>query len=294
MSTQADGFTGAGVAQTAQAPVVDFTRPAGEPALIAADSVSWRVFKNPVSLYIGGITAVLLELAEPRVRTGVWEHTTFRTDPLPRLKRTGLAAMVTVYGPRSTAERMIAGVTRMHSRVRGVTPGGHPYEALQPELMDWVQATASFGFLQAYHRFVTPLSVADRDRFYAESRPGALLYGAPGSPASEAQQQALFDAMLPAMEASPIVGEFLDIMRRTPSLPLPLRPLQALYLRAAVTLLPAPVRERLGLGGEYRLPGWQRALVRITGRLADRIPLRSAPPAQSCVRLGLPADYLYK
>ena len=79
---------------------VDFTVPAGEPALTAPDSVSWQVFKNPIALFVGGVTAVLLELAEPRVRTGVWEHTTFRTDPIPRMRRTGLAAMVTVYGPQ--------------------------------------------------------------------------------------------------------------------------------------------------------------------------------------------------
>jgi hypothetical protein len=79
---------------------VDFSRPAREPALVSPDSVSWRVFKNPVSLFIGGVTAVIMELAEPRVRTGVWEHTTFRVDPIRRLRRTGLAAMVTVYGAR--------------------------------------------------------------------------------------------------------------------------------------------------------------------------------------------------
>ena len=47
-----------------------------------ADSVAWRVFRNPVALFVGGVTAVILELAEPRVRSGVWDHTTFRTDPL--------------------------------------------------------------------------------------------------------------------------------------------------------------------------------------------------------------------
>ncbi len=62
-------------------PRVDFTKPAGAPALFAPNSVSWRVMKNPVALFIGGIAAVILELAEPRVRTGVWEHTTFRSDP---------------------------------------------------------------------------------------------------------------------------------------------------------------------------------------------------------------------
>ncbi len=88
-------------------PKPDFSTPAGEPALTAPDSVSWRVFKNPISLFIGGASAVLLELAEPRVRSGVWDHTSFRTDPVRRLQRTGLAAMMTVYGPKSEAEAMI-------------------------------------------------------------------------------------------------------------------------------------------------------------------------------------------
>src|SRR5207237_581182 len=59
-------------------PRFDFCAPPGEAALVAADSISWRIFKNPVALFIGGVAAVILELAEPRVRTGVWEHTSFR------------------------------------------------------------------------------------------------------------------------------------------------------------------------------------------------------------------------
>ncbi|MBK6509900.1 MAG: DUF2236 domain-containing protein [Haliea sp.] len=275
-------------------PEVDFLQPAGEPALAGPDSVSWRVFKNLVALYIGGIAAVLLELAEPRVRSGVWDHTTFRTDPLTRMQRTGIAAMVTVYGARSVAQQMIRGITKMHARVQGETPDGRSYRALEPELMNWVQVTASYGFLQAYHQFVTPLSAADRDRFYADAQAGAKLYGAPGAPANEAQQQALFAHMLPQLEASDIVFEFLDIMRRTGGLPPLMRPLQPLFLRAAISILPEPVRVRLKLDKGYRLAGWERLLVRGAGALSDRIVLRTAPPAQACVRLGLPADYLHK
>jgi hypothetical protein len=98
---------------------IDFSRPMGEAALLSPESVSWRVFKNPLSLFIGGVTAVIMELAEPRVRTGVWEHTTFRLDPIRRLRRTGLAAMVTVYGARGTAEPMIARIRRIHEMVAG-------------------------------------------------------------------------------------------------------------------------------------------------------------------------------
>jgi uncharacterized protein (DUF2236 family) len=85
----------------------DFSRPRGGPALVPAGSVSWRVFKNPVSLFIGGVAAVILELAEPSVRSGVWDHSSFRKDAVMRLRRTGAAAMMTVYGPRSAAENMI-------------------------------------------------------------------------------------------------------------------------------------------------------------------------------------------
>ena len=72
---------------------VDFSTPVGEAALISAQSVSWRVFKNPVTMFIGGVAAVILELAEPCVRTGVWEHSRFRKDPVGRLQRTGAAAI---------------------------------------------------------------------------------------------------------------------------------------------------------------------------------------------------------
>jgi uncharacterized protein (DUF2236 family) len=280
--------------QTKTVPGIDFTRPAGEAALMAPDSVSWRVFKNPLAMYIGGITAVLLEFAEPRVRTGVWEHTSFRVDPLPRLRRTGLAAMVTVYAARSVAERMIAGVTRMHARVSGTTPGGLAYRALDPELMNWVQATASYGFLQAYHRFVAPLSDEDRDRLYREAQPAARLYGASEAPSSESEQRALFESMYPRMEDHAIVREFLDIMQRSRVLPAPLRSLTVPCLRAAVELLPPPVTEILDLGHLKPLPDWQRRMLRGLGRLADRICIRSTPAAQACRRLGLPADYLYR
>ena len=280
-----------GAARGARA--IDFTQPAGEPALAAPDSVSWRVFKNPIALFVGGVTAVLLELAEPRVRSGVWDHTSFRTAPLPRMKRTGMAAMVTVYGPRRVAEKMIAGVGRLHGKVAGFTPSGRTYQASDPELLDWVQATASFGFMEAYHAFVHPLTAEQRDRFYAEAAPGAALYGATGAPTSVAAQEAQFQAMRPRLERSAIMFEFLHIMCRTPALPAPLRPLQGVLIRAAIAILPAWAREILGLGPKWDLRGWEARLVRLMGAASDRIVIRSAPPAQACVRMGLPASYLY-
>ena len=271
---------------------IDFSRPNGEAALVSPDSVSWRVFKNPLSLFIGGVTAVIMELAEPRVRTGVWEHTTFRQDPIRRLRRTGLAAMVTIYGARSTAEAMIARVRRIHDRVAGTTPSGEAYCANDPELLNWVQGTAAYGFLQAYNAYVQPLPLSERDRCYAEGAPAARLYGAVGAPTSEAELEMLFHAMAARLERSDIVLEFLAIMRSAPILPLPLRPVQHLLVRAAIDLTPRWVRALLGLNG-HGLHAWQTEMVRQAGALVDRLVLESNPAVQACRRMRLPADYLY-
>lgn len=278
-------------------PPVDFTQPPGEEALVGPRSVSWRVFKNPVALFVGGVAAVILELAEPRVRTGVWEHSSFRSDPVRRLQRTGLAAIVTVYGARSVAEGMIAGVVRRHGAVAGTVPGGEAYHAGDPALLAWVHGTAAFGFAEAYHRDAHPLGREDFDRFYAEGWPAARLYGALDAPASGAGLHALFAAMRGRLEPSPIIFEFLDIMRAAPVFPAPLRPAQRVLVRAAVEVVPGWVRERLGLTAAHGLGGGLRGrepLVRQLGSLSDRIVLRSGPAAQSCLRLGLPADHLYR
>jgi uncharacterized protein (DUF2236 family) len=269
----------------------DFLRPAGEAALVPPDSVSWRVFKNPLSLFIGGVAAVIMELAEPRVRTGVWEHTTFRTDPVRRLRRTGHAAMVTIYGARSTAEAMIAGVRRMHDRVVGSTPAGKAYRANDPELLNWVQGTAAYGFLHAYHAYVRPLSDFERDRYYAEGTLAASLYGA--SPAiSEAALETRFEAMTNQLERSDILFEFLAIMRSASILPLPLRPAQPLLIRAAIDLTPYWLRSIVGLT-DPSLNALESGVVGQIGAFADRLILETNPAVQACRRLGLSANYLY-
>jgi uncharacterized protein (DUF2236 family) len=271
---------------------VDFLRPSGEAALVSPDSVSWRVFKNPLSLFIGGVSAVIMELAEPRVRAGVWEHTTFRVDPIRRLRRTGLAAMVTVYGARSTAETMIARIRRMHDKIRGTTSAGKAYRANDPELLNWVQATAAFGFLQAYHSYVRPLSQVKRDHFYAEGILPAALYGVTGAPTSEEALEALFEVMARRLERSNIVFDFLAIMRSAPILPAPLRPVQHLLVRAAIDLTPRWLRTIVGLNG-HGLHAWEVAVVRRAGELADRLVLETNPAVQACRRMRLPVDYLY-
>ena len=272
---------------------IDFSRPLGEAALVPPDSTSWRIFKNPISLLVGGMAAVILELAEPAVRTGVWEHSKFLSDPMGRLRRTGLAAMVTVYGARSVALPMIESVVRMHARVVGETPAGEAFTANDARLLTWVHATASYGFGEAYSRYVAALRPHEFDALYREGVPASELYGAVGAPRSEAERCALFESMRGRLEASEIVFEFLRIMRGTRALPAPLRWLQPLLVRAAVDIIPDWIRASLGLTADHGLRSAERFLVKMAGAVSDRIVLPDGPPSQSCRRLGLPKAYLY-
>jgi uncharacterized protein (DUF2236 family) len=260
---------------------VDFTQPVGEPAVVPAGSVSWDVYGNPVTLYIGGIAAVLLELAEPRVRHGVWDHSSFKRDPGRRLRRTGMAAMITVYGARSVFEATAARVNRMHAQIRGTTPEGIAYAANDPELLLWVQATATWAFMEAYGRYARPVSPAERDRYFAESRAGAALYGVEAPPASAAEIDALFAAMTPRLGPSPILHEFLLVLHDASLMPRALRPLQRLGIRAAVDLVPADLRQRIGLAHYPALRSAERRLLNGIARTAERIQLPSSPRCQS-------------
>lgn len=262
----------------------DFSAPRQAAALAPADGVSWKIFANPIALFIGGVSAVILELAEPHVRTGVWEHSSFRRDPFARLHRTGYAAMVTVYAPRAQAQEMIAKVVRMHQRVQGTTPEGHSYYANDPQLLNWVQATAIFGFTQAFDRYAQPLTRAQKDAAFAEGQASASLYGAQGLPQDWAGWERLLQDTAPSLQAHPILSEFLDIMSNAAIFPAPLRPLQKMLVKAAVDITPQPVRSLKPLQG-YLLRGWERTLIRSLGWLAQRLPIPQLPPAQARQRM---------
>jgi uncharacterized protein (DUF2236 family) len=257
---------------------IDYAAPKGDPGMFGPDSLAWKIHANPVSLAIGGVAAVILELAEPRVRTGVWEHSIFKTDPLKRMQRTGEATLITTYGPTPAAEARIAMVTRMHERVSGVTPEGQAYTALDPELMTWVHITAGWGFLNAYDRYVEALSPADKDRYFAESARLGRGFGAADAPASVAEVEQWFARMDPKLKPHPIIGEFLGIVAATSPIGAAGRLVQPLLVQAAIDLLPPPLRSRL----ELPVAPMMRAVARPALRLMAKAA--AAAPSQEVLR----------
>jgi uncharacterized protein (DUF2236 family) len=103
----------------------------------------------------------------------------------------------------------------------------------------------------------------------------------------------LFARMAPQLQSSPIIEEFLTILHDAPVFPAPLRSLQRLLIRAAVELVPQELREHLQLT-RYGLRAWEHPLVYSLCAGADRVLLNTSPAVQSCRRLGLPSDHLYR
>lgn len=274
---------------------IDYTVPAGEPAFNAPDSMAWRVFKNPIVGAIGGVCAVLLEFADSRIRTGVWNHSVFPTDPIGRARRTGVASAVGTYGPQSAALRVIQGITNMHSKVSGTTPDGREYKALDPELLDWVSATAGYGWFMAYNRFVKKMTPDEEHRYFTEGKGAvAKLYGVQNPLTCLDDFYRMMEKLEADFEPHPINTDFLNVVRSGKSATNIPGWMRKALANASIEILPPKVREVLELGPDFDLKTHERLLIKILAWRYETFADLEGPPAQACERLGLPRDFLWK
>src|SRR3546814_11480492 len=84
---------------------------------------------------------------------------------------------------------------------------------MDPVLLDWVAATASYGFLMAYDRFVHRLSDADKDRFMADGDAIGRAFGARRTPPTVDAFMEMMAELEPRFEQPPILLEFLDLIQ---------------------------------------------------------------------------------
>src|SRR3546814_4155023 len=84
---------------------------------------------------------------------------------------------------------------------------------MDPLLLDWVAATASYGFLMAYDRFVHPASEADKDRFMADGDAIGREFGARCTPPTVNAFMTMMAELEPRFEAPPIIFDFIDLIQ---------------------------------------------------------------------------------
>ncbi len=121
------------------------------PRRFGPDSAMWAVHTD-LAMLVGGLRALLLQTLHPLALAGVTQHSSYRTDPLGRLQRTGAFLGATTFGTAEESDRAIATVRAIHTRVTGTTRDGRPYSALDPHLLAWVHCTEADSFLRARQR----------------------------------------------------------------------------------------------------------------------------------------------
>lgn len=246
-------------------------------------TMMWKINREAVLLG-GGPAALLLQVAHPSVAQGVAEHSDFESDPFGRLRRTLITTMSLVFGDGRRAEAAVRRLNNVHAGVRGDS-----YRALDPQLLLWVQVTLIRTSVEAYTRWVGPLTREEREQFWQEARQVGVRLGIPltVSPADWNALEDYWRRML--LPAGPI--------HATPTA----RRLAPLILRPQLPLLPAPVVDLLGMPGMALLPArlrdefgirWTRADEAVAGALDVAVrawtsvvpgPLRCMPQARRAV-----------
>jgi uncharacterized protein (DUF2236 family) len=114
-------------------------------------------------LLAGGARAILLQIANPAVGHGVAEHSSFAANPLSRLRNTLTYVYVVAFGTSEEIGRIVRVVHGAHSPVRAAE-----YDAADPQLQLWVNATLYDTALRLHAKIFGPLSEADADALYQE------------------------------------------------------------------------------------------------------------------------------
>jgi uncharacterized protein (DUF2236 family) len=255
------------------------------------DSITWRVNRDPV-VYLGGIRALLMQIAHPKVAQGVADHSNYRQDPFGRLFRTFDTVHDMVFGDQETAMTAALRLNAVHERITGTMdepvpwPHTRHYAANDPELLRWVHATLVDSSMFARRLFLPQLPEEDWNRHYEETKTFGELCG------------------IRREDLPPTIGEFRNWMLRTvegptlrvsdnaraiaegilkgPPLLYPLRPSN--YVLAA-GMLPGRLREGFGLGW-----GMPVRLSYMFGVLAVRTVVRNIPLAMRSLPVARRAE----
>ncbi len=221
--------------------------PPSDEAYFAKDTPIRMVHADAVSMMIGGIRSLLLQMLHPHALQGVLDHSNFREDMHGRLRRTAKFIAVTTFGHRDEADRIVARVNRIHEQVNGTLPDGSPYSARNPETLAWVHVAEATSFLEAYLRYVRPaMSFADQDEYFRQFALIARKLGADPVPETRNEAEKLLRHFRPQLQTSPQAKEVADLVliQRPEGAPVAV---QKILGTTAVEMLPPYARSMLGL-----------------------------------------------
>jgi uncharacterized protein (DUF2236 family) len=259
-------------------------------------SMMWQIDKE-AAIFLGAGRALMLQLAHPWVASAIAQHSRALADPVGRFHRTFNIMFTIVFG---TTEQALAAARRLHSRhacISGTLPSAagtfaasSRYEANDVAALRWVHATLIDTALVAHQLICQPLSMEEREHYWAEARLFAAFFGIPQHVlpqswtdfAADTERMWRSDVLSVGDEARAIAGAILSGAGTW--LPIP-----SWYRALTARLLPARLRQEFGLAyGELEQRKTERALT-VLRQLYPWLPgqLRHVGPCQeACARLA--------
>ncbi len=180
-----------------------------------------------------------------------------------------LAPLVLAVG--QAAGEMGGRIRSFHKQIKGRTPDGQPYRALEPVAYAWVHATLAEGIVAAHERFGRPFTEEQREQLWAEWRALGRLLGirAGDLPADWPRFRDYVDEMVHReLEHTSAVDEVLATLAR------PAPPALMARLRPAWTVARQPLGHFLGLSTAGLLPPALRRRFGLSWTGANELELR--------------------
>ena len=238
---------------------------------MSARSEAFRRYAADSSLVLGGLAAILLQLADPVVAHGVAARSSFARDPLRRLRHT--LTFVYAVGVGTPAQRAIA--TRMVDAAHSGVPGARD---AAPQL--WVAATLARVGVQTHELLHGPLAAELADEIHvASAELGMSLQLPEGAwPPSRAAFDRYWDATVAELHVTAEARAVATELLAARAAPWWIRLALPAAREFTALLLPPAVR------GAYGIP-WHprraravlriaRTVVRVTPRRLRRLPAR--------------------
>ena len=257
----------------------------GDPGLTGGPgSMSWEIHADLASLFVAGTAAILMEVAHPSVMAGVFEQSSYRTQPERRARNTLGYILRTTFGTTPAATRVIASVRAIHQRIRGTRPDGVPYHAADPELLAWVHTCIPWAVMTAYDRYTRRLSTEEKDRYLREQAVIGRLGGATWVPESVAELETYVERMRPSLAVTEQTRDFLEFISGNGELVVSRREKiqRWLSLHGSMSLMPAWAQRLLGTTQSPRV---ERYVLRPADQLGIRL-VRFAVPELPCVQIS--------
>ncbi len=153
--------------------------------IFGPESMTWKVNRES-ALFLGAGRAALLQLAHPWVAVALQQHSDLMRNPLGRFHGTFRVVFSMIFGTRDQAFAAARHLYQLHTYIEGRLPDpvarfperSH-YQALEIDALRWVYATLVESAVLAYELVQPPLTPAERESYYRESKTMAALFGLP-------------------------------------------------------------------------------------------------------------------